>query len=95
MRTADSIGWVVRVLLRHRLRTLLLLLAVSVGVGAVIVLTSLGDSARRYVTDEFRSLGTELLIITPGKSETSGSGRPSFLGATARDLTLVRRRCGD
>ena len=88
MRTADSIGWVVRVLLRHRLRTLLLLLAVSVGVGAVIVLTSLGDSARRYVTDEFRSLGTELLIITPGKSETSGSGRPSFLGATARDLTL-------
>ena len=54
----------------------------------MIVLTSLGDSARLYVTEEFRSLGTELLIITPGKSETSGSGPPSFMGATARDLTL-------
>jgi len=88
MKLPDSIGWVSRVLLRHRLRTVLLLAAVSVGVGAVIVLTSLGDSARLYVTEEFRSLGTELLIITPGKSETSGSGRPSFMGATARDLTL-------
>ena len=88
MKLSDSIGWVSRVLLRHRLRTVLLLAAVSVGVGAVIVLTSLGDSARLYVTEEFRSLGTELLIITPGKSETSGSGPPSFMGATARDLTL-------
>ena len=88
MRATDSIGWVARVLLRHRMRTVLLLLAVSVGVGAVVVLTTIGDSARLYVTDEFRSLGTELLIINPGKSETSGGGPPSFLGATARDLTL-------
>ncbi len=55
---------------------------------AVVVLTTIGDSARLYVTEEFRSLGTELLIITPGKSETSGGGPSSFLGATARDLTL-------
>ena len=44
MKLSDSVGWVSRVLLRHRLRTVLLLAAVSVGVGAVIVLTSLGDS---------------------------------------------------
>ena len=88
MRKWDTLIMVSRVLLRHRFRTLLLLLAVSVGVAAVIVLTSVGDSARRYVTDEFRSLGTELLIVTPGKSETSGVGPPGFFGGTPRDLTL-------
>lgn len=71
-------------------RTLLIALAMSIGVGAVVVLTALGEGARRYVLDQFASLGTHLLIVLPGRAETSGSAAPGVLsGETTRDLTLA------
>ena len=69
-------------------RTLLMLLAMAIGVSAVVVLTSLGEGARRYVTGEFASLGTNLLIVFPGRSETAGINPSTMMGETPRDLTL-------
>ena len=43
----------------HRLRTALSLLGVAIGVASVILLTSLGEGARRYIIGEFASLGLE------------------------------------
>ena len=48
-----------------RARTFLMLLAMGIAVSSVIILISLGDSARRYVVDQFASLGTNLLIVLP------------------------------
>jgi putative ABC transport system permease protein len=59
----------------------------GIGVASVVVLTALGEGARRFVTGEFESLGTHLLIVLPGRSETTG-GPPPLLGETPRDLTL-------
>jgi putative ABC transport system permease protein len=75
-------------LARYPMRTFMMLLATAIGVSAVLVLTSLGEAARRYVTDQFQSLGTHLIIVLPGKSETSGSGMGLMVGETPRDLTL-------
>lgn len=71
----------------QRLRALLIVLAMSIGIASVTVLTALGDSARRYVIGEFQALGTHLVIVLPGRSETTG-GHPPVLGETPRDLTL-------
>lgn len=65
-----------------------MLLAMAIGVGSVVVLSSLGESAREYVVNQFSSLGTNLLIVLPGRSETVG-GPPPLLGVTPRDLTLT------
>jgi putative ABC transport system permease protein len=74
---------------RYPLRTAMLLTAISIGVAAVVTLTAVGEGARRYVTGQFSSLGTELLIVLPGRAETSGSGIQGLLvGETARELTL-------
>ncbi len=70
----------------HRLRSGLTLLGVAIGVAAVVLLTALGEGARRYVTSEFASLGSNLVIVLPGRTETSGNA-PIF-GGTPRDLTL-------
>jgi putative ABC transport system permease protein len=70
------------------MRTAMLLLAISIGVSAVVVLTSLGEAARRYVTGEFSSLGTHLIIVLPGRSETTGGAPALIAGATPRDLTI-------
>lgn len=71
-----------------RTRSLLIVLAMALGVGAVVVLTALGEGARRYVVDQFASLGTNLVIVLPGRAETSGGVMGAVLGQTPRDLTL-------
>ncbi|MDH5435743.1 MAG: ABC transporter permease [Gammaproteobacteria bacterium] len=72
----------------NRLRLFLMLLAMSIGVGAVVILTSLGEGARSYVTDQFSSLGTNLIIVLPGRTETAGNQAGMLFGKIPRDLTL-------
>ena len=87
MTARDVLAYATGSVLGYRARTLLTLLAMGIGVASVVMLTALGEGARRYVTGEFRSLGTHLLIVLPGRSETTG-GSPPLLGETPRDLTL-------
>ncbi|MDH4022718.1 MAG: ABC transporter permease [Gammaproteobacteria bacterium] len=88
MRFADRNRMALGALFRYPLRTAMMLLATAIGVAAVVVLTSLGEAARLYVTGEFQSLGTNLLIVLPGRTETTGAGPAMLAGATPRDLTL-------
>ncbi|MEJ2688596.1 MAG: ABC transporter permease [Deltaproteobacteria bacterium] len=87
MRLTDTLNFAVGALRGHQLRTFLVLLAMAIGVASVVVLTSLGDGARRYVTNQFSALGTNLLIVLPGRAETTGSA-PPLTGETPRDLTI-------
>lgn len=73
---------------RARMRSVMLLLAMGIGVAAVVVLTALGEGARRYVTDEFQALGARMVIVLPGRVETSGLQPGMMTGATPRPLTL-------
>jgi len=73
---------------RSASRTSLMLLAMAIGVAAVILLTGLGEAARRYVTNEFVSLGTNLVIVMPGKSETAGGSINASLTGSTRALTI-------
>lgn len=75
-------------LVSARTRSLLIVLAMALGVGAVVVLTALGEGARRYVVGQFASLGTNLVIVLPGRAETAGGFPGAALGQTPRDLTL-------
>jgi len=87
MALADTLGYAAGAIAANRLRTALILAAMAIGVAAVIVLTALGDGARRFVTGEFATLGTNLLIVLPGRTETTG-GPPPMFGETPRDLTV-------
>lgn len=70
------------------LRTGLLILAMSIGVAAVVILTALGDGARRYVVGEFSAIGSNLVIVLPGRSETRGFNPANLITSTPRDLTV-------
>lgn len=90
MRTSlrDIIGFSWGALTGYPTRTILMLMAMAIGVASVIMLTALGEGARRYVSNEFSSLGTNLVIVFPGYSETSGLNPIAMVGTTPRDLTL-------
>jgi putative ABC transport system permease protein len=86
MNLRDLVGFSAGALKGHRLRSGLSLLGVAIGVASVVLLTSLGEGARLYVAGEFVSLGTNLLIVFPGKTETTGMS--PFLTGAPHDLTL-------
>ena len=88
MRSADLLEFAWQVLRGYRTRTLLILLAMGIGVAAVVAVTSLGEGARLYIVNQFGSLGTNLVIVLPGRSETSGAMPGVLIGKTPRDLTL-------
>ncbi|RJP75873.1 MAG: FtsX-like permease family protein [Desulfobacteraceae bacterium] len=73
-------------ILSNKVRSGLTMLGVIIGVMAVILLVSIGEGARTYITKELTGLGTNLLIITPGKTSTSGGFHPPSAG-TVRKLT--------
>lgn len=88
MRAPDLIRFARDAASGNPLRTCLLVLAMAIGVAAVVVLTALGDGARRYVVGEFSSLGTNLVIVLPGRSQTGGFNPGNAITSTPRDLTL-------
>jgi len=85
MRFPDLMQFAAGGLKGHRLRTSLSLFGVAIGVASVILLTSLGEGARRYIAGEFASLGSNLLIIIPGKTETAGLA--PLVSTAPHDLT--------
>jgi putative ABC transport system permease protein len=88
MRLQDILRYAWGSLRGYPSRTVLMAIAMAIGVGAVIVLTGLGEGARLYVVNQFSSLGTNLVIVFPGRSDTAGVAGRMFMGQTPRDLTL-------
>jgi putative ABC transport system permease protein len=70
----------------HRLRSILSMLGIAIGVGAVILLTSIGEGTRRYILAQFSQFGTNLIAIHPGRAKTSGM--PGAFGGSTRHLTI-------
>lgn len=86
MRVRDHLVFAVTALRSHPVRTGLCVGGVSIGVAAVLTLTALGEGARQYVVREFSAIGSNLILLVPGKTETTGA-IPGF-GGVPHDLTL-------
>jgi putative ABC transport system permease protein len=84
-RLSTLLGFAAAALAGHRLRSVLSVAGMAVGISAVVALTALGEGARRYVIREFSALGSNMLIVLPGKVETTGA---MPFGGVTNDLTL-------
>lgn len=70
-------------LLLNKLRSLLAMLGIIIGVGAVISMLALGAGARGQVMQQFSAMGTNLLVIRPGQRGSGG-----VMSGTQQTLTL-------
>src|SRR5262245_61891047 len=68
-----------RALGRNKLRTALTMLGIIIGVGAVIVLVSIGEGAQAMVLDQISSMGSNMINVMPGNLNFGGAA----LGAGA------------
>jgi len=91
-RLAVSIQIAARALGRNRMRTVLTMLGVIIGVAAVIAMVALGSGARASVERSLRSAGTNIILVSAGNFTRGGESMniASGLGA-ATTLTLEDR----
>ena len=78
MRLGEAWRIAVTALRANRLRSLLTMLGVIIGVAAVVMLVAIGTGAKQYVEGQVEGLGSNLLLVVPGEitfgsSPTSGS----------------------
>lgn len=86
MNLLGSLQTAVESLIERRLRTALTTLGILIGIAAVILTVGLGEGAQARVTSAIDSLGTNLLVISPG-SATTGPVRGAL--GSAATLTLA------
>ena len=70
----------------QRMRSFLTALGIAVGIGSVVLLTSIGEGVHRFVLAEFTQFGTNLVSISPGKTTTKGIS--GGIIANVRPLTI-------
>jgi putative ABC transport system permease protein len=94
MKAWDALRLASTALVNRRLRAALCTMGIAIGIIAALILTALGEGARDYVTQEFEFLGSDLVIVLPGKNETTGvypgvAGVPNDL--TLADAEMIQR----
>ncbi len=74
MQIWESVRIALRALTANKMRSILTMLGIIIGVAAVIALLSVGHGFEQYITEQFESLGTNMLFVFPGQLESSGAG---------------------
>ena len=84
-----------RALRRNKMRSALTMLGIIIGVAAVITMVSIGQGADAAVQNQIKSLGTNLLMVIPGATTSSGvrSGWGGVSTLTAADAIAIKKEC--
>jgi putative ABC transport system permease protein len=85
----------IRALRVNKMRALLTMLGIIIGIAAVIAMVAIGTGASRMISDQIASIGSNLLLVLPG-STTSGGLRSGFGGTptlTYDDARAIKSEC--
>ena len=85
-----SVKVALRGLLANKMRSLLTMLGIIIGVGAVIAMLAFGEGAKIQVTEQIRSFGTNLLVIRPGLQGVRGVRQSAKENLTLADAEAIR-----
>lgn len=96
MKIARSIKISRKQLLAHKLRTILALVGIIIGVSAVIIMVAIGNGAQNEVLSKIEAMGTDLLIINAGQVQKT-AGRMQIRGVvttlTLQDADALQKVC--
>jgi len=88
-------------LVGNKLRAVLTMLGVTIGIGAVIILVSVGQAVESFVVEQFSSVGANLIVVFGEISSTSGVSKGGagdvaienlFIPLTESDVNALRDR---
>lgn len=98
MKTLKNLKISKNTLLTHKMRTILALLGIIVGVSAVIIMVAIGNGARQEIVSKIEAMGTNLIIVNAGDVRTF-AGRRQIRGKvttlTVQDADAIRRQISE
>ncbi len=79
-------------IVKNKMRTMLTMLGIVIGVGAVIVMVAIGNGAQTQIKNQIGNLGTNLIVVTAGSSAAGGAsqGAQSFNRLKVEDVVALR-----
>ena len=89
----NSIRIAIRALIKNKMRASLTILGVVIGIAAVTTMVSIGQSASALVAGEFESLGTNVILVFPERSERGGVRQSMVTTLTAEDAEAIAAEC--
>ena len=91
----DSLRIAVCSLGTHRLRSLLTVLGVVVGVASVVIMSAVGAGAREQIRQQIASVGSNLIMVVPGAAQKDGvhMGSASVHTLTVADAEAIWKEC--
>jgi putative ABC transport system permease protein len=93
MRTAEALRVALDALRANRLRSALTMVGVVIGVAAVIALVAIGTGAKEEVESQVEGLGSNLILVVPGRVQFGSA--PTVSRLQLSDATLLGRVAGD
>lgn len=93
MSILESLTNALTALLANKLRSILTMLGVIIGVGAIITTTSIGEGAKADITERIQTLGANILAVRPGQSRFRGRGSADARKSlTVQDMVALEER---
>jgi putative ABC transport system permease protein len=92
---ASTAGLAFSALLRNKMRTVLTMLGIVIGVAAVVMMQSMGRGASAYVGEAISGLGSNMLIVIPGQVHGLQQNSLNVPLFTASDLDAIRHQAHD
>ena len=80
---------------RNKMRSILTMLGIIIGVGAVIAMVSIGQGAQQTISEQIASAGSNMLFVTPGSFSSGGvrMGMGTTSHLTVEDCQAIEREC--
>jgi len=94
MLIGETIGVALSAVRANKLRSLLTMLGIVIGVAAVITMVALGNGAQQAIQAQIDALGTNLLSVHPGQSFQRGVASEQRVALTVDDATALGRDGG-
>ncbi|MBB6502359.1 ABC transporter permease [Pedobacter cryoconitis] len=97
MKLLNLIRLAIRALQRNKLRALLTMLGIIIGVASVITMMSIGEGSKESINASLASMGSNMITITPYSNEPGGArlGGSSFKTLTMKDVDAMRKDAPD
>jgi putative ABC transport system permease protein len=89
MNLSESLRISLRALGANKMRAVLTMLGIIIGVGAVIALMSVGEGVESFVTGQFQGLGSNLVFVVPGALEDNPDRKPRPANLTYEDAQAI------
>jgi putative ABC transport system permease protein len=92
MKSTTLVRLATQSILKNKMRAMLTMLGIIIGVAAVIVMVAVGYGARSRIHEQINNLGTNMIVITPGASTSGGvsQGAQAFATLTLADADKIR-----